>query len=323
MSQIIDGLRQLKRRLTARAQRPTGAERASHQATLDRILSVPIDGRSPKQIFGSTSEAFWLWCFTEGYRENERLRALLPAFPPDEVQCRFTGASGDDTIREAFSFYSLVKSLVTQHREKPVESVLEFGCGWGRIVRLFLHDVEPDRLRGVDCMPEAIEWSGSTNRYCRFELVNPLPPSELPAEAFDLIYSYSVFSHLSEDAHLAWLGEFKRVLKPGGLLIATTRPRDFILTCAKARRSGDQPDWAQGTVQAFKDTEDALARFDRGEYLYEPLGGGGVLDSSFFGETCIPQKYVTDEWTKFFEFIGYVDDRRICLQNVIVVRKRA
>ena len=323
MSQIIDGLRQLTRQWTTRGLRPNGAERVSHQNTLDRILTLPADGRSPRQIFGSTSDAFWLWCFTEGYREDERLRRVLPSFPADEIQCRFAGASGDDTMRDAFSFYNLVKTLVSQHRAKPLESVLEFGCGWGRIIRWFLHDIEPDRLWGIDCMPEAIELCRSTNPYCRFELVNPFPPSNVPDGTFDLIYSYSVFSHLSEDAHLAWLGEFKRVLKPGGLLIATTRPRDFILTCAEARRSGEERDWAQGTVLAFKDTEDALARFDRGEYLYEPLGGGGVLDSSFFGETCIPQKYVTDRWTKLFEFIGYVDDRRLCLQNVIVVRKAA
>ena len=198
MSQIIDALRQLKRQWTRRSLRPTGAERVSHRGTLDRILTVPAEGRSPRHIFGSTSDAFWFWCFTEGYRENERLRRLLPSLPADEVQCRFTGASGDDTMREAFSFYSLVKSLVSQHRAKPVESVLEFGCGWGRIIRWFLHDIEPDRLWGIDCMPEAIELCRSTNPYCRFELVNPFPPSNVPDDTFE--------SHLLVFGILAPLG---------------------------------------------------------------------------------------------------------------------
>jgi SAM-dependent methyltransferase len=314
----------LKRRWdTFSIQRVTGVAAASHQETLDRILATPAPDRTPKELFGGTSDDFWLWCFTDGYREDERLRTLLPGFAPEEIQYQFAGAAGDDTMRDAFAFYCLVKSLVAQHAVRPPESILEFGCGWGRIIRFFLKDVQPDRLWGIDCMPEAIALCTSTNRHSHFELVNPFPPTSVPDSSFDLVYSYSVFSHLSEDAHLAWLGEFKRILKAGGLAIATTRPRDFILTCAEARAAKEERDWAQGTVLAFRDTEDALRRYDRGEYLYEGLGAGGVLDASFFGETCIPQQYVVEHWTKLFEFIGYIDDRRLCLQNVVVVRKTA
>ena len=51
------------------------------------------------------------------------------------------------------------------------------------------------------------------------------------------------------------------------------------------------------------------------------MGGGDVLDDSFFGETCIPRQYVVQNWTRLFEFVGYVDDRSLCQQNVIVARK--
>ncbi len=296
--------------------------RTTHAATLDRLLEGPSTTRSPRQLVGHASDEFWLWAFTEGYRTDERLRQILPAFPPEEVQLRFTGAAGDQTMQEAFGVYSLVRSLTQQHLGRSLDSVLEFGCGWGRIIRLFLRDVEPDRLQGIDCMPAAIDLCASTNPYCKFSLVDPFPPTALPANAFDLVYLYSVFSHLSEEAHLKWLGEFHRILKPGGLVIATTRPRDFILYCAQQREQGLNAVWAQGTVNAFKDTAGALARYDRGEFLYEGLGGGDVLDASFFGETCIPQAYVRQHWTPLFEFLGYIDDRRYSLQNVIVVRRR-
>jgi SAM-dependent methyltransferase len=268
------------------------------------------------------SDDFWLWAFTDGWRCAEPLQTILPAFPPDDVQRRYTGATGDDTMREAFGFYALVKTIAARHLGRPLESVLEFGCGWGRIIRLFLRDIEPGRLWGIDCMPGAIELCTSTNHSCQFALVDPFPPTPLTTGSFDLVYAYSVFSHLSERAHLEWLAEFKRILKPGGLVAATTRPREFILTCARAREGGEQPIWARGTVFSFKNTHEALARYDRGEFLHEPIGGGDVLDASFFGETCIPRNYVVKHWTRLFDLVDYIDDRRRCPQNVIVVRKR-
>jgi SAM-dependent methyltransferase len=293
----------------------------SHASTLDRLIRKAGRDTAPHQLFHDVSDEFWLWAVTEGYRTEDRLRAILPSYPPEEVQCRFAGASGDDTMRDAFAIHQLVKSLAAQHLGRPLESVLEFGCGWGRIVRLFVRDVAPDRLWGIDCLPAAIEICKTTNPHATFRLVDPFPPTTIADGTFDLVYAYSVFSHLSEAAHLAWLGEFNRILKPGGLLVATTRGREFILQCAEARAKGEQRDWAMGTVLSFQDTDDALARYDRGEYVYEPLGGGDVLDASFYGETCIPERYVRDRWSPLFEFVGYLDDRRLCQQNVAVARK--
>jgi len=293
----------------------------SHTQTLNQLLRT-YRAENPHELFGDAGDDFWYWAFTKGYRSDERLRRLLPAFPPEDVQLRYTGATGDHTVREAFAFYSLVRQATARHLGREVRSVLDFGCGWGRVTRLFLRDVEPGNLWGVDCMPDAIEFCTRSNRFCNFALVDPYPPSAIPDESFDLIYAYSVFSHLSEDAHMAWLKEFTRILKPRGLLIVTTRPRNFILTCAKARRAGENRFWAYGTTSSFRDTKAALAKYDRGEFVYEPVGGGDVLHPTFFGEACIPKQYVLNRWRPMLEFVTYADNRRRCLQNVIVARKQ-
>jgi hypothetical protein len=66
------------------------------------------------------------------------------------------------------------------------------------------------------------------------------------------------------------------------------------------------------------DANEALARYDRG-ILYQSTGGGDALDA-FFGETCIPMGYVTQQWA-LVEVLDYIDDRTLNLQNVIVTRK--
>jgi SAM-dependent methyltransferase len=286
-----------------------------------RQVNAALESANAPLSFSGLEDEAWFWANTEGYREDARLRELLPAMPDDFTQLRFTGVAGDRTLREGFEAYRLFKEIFQQHGGDLARArVLDYGCGWGRIIRFFLKDVLPEQLWGIDCFDEVLQVSKDTNPWCHFELVNAFPPSTLADDSFDFIYSYSVFSHLSEDAHLAWLREFKRILKPGGLLIATTRKREFIELCRRLNQGGDVAIHKRGVAESFPQTERALQDYDEGKYCYHPAGGGGPLDSSFFGETCIPKAYVLQHWTNQFEFLDFIDDER-CLQSVIVVKK--
>ena len=288
----------------------------------DKIVRLAASGARPDLVFGNVSDELWLWANTVGYREHQALRDILPAMPNDSIQVRFTGLKGDATMLPAFHAYILLKQLTEKYLGKisTLQSILDFGCGWGRMVRFFLRDLEPSRIWGADCLSGIIDICKQTNNWSNFRVVDPLPPSTFPDGMFDLIYSYSVFSHLSEEAHNKWLLEFERILKPGGLLIATTRARHFIEYCDTLRRFGDP---AKGVATAFPDTQKALADYDNGTYCHHPLSGGDILDASFFGETCIPKSYILDHWTKHFAFLEYIESPELRSQNVIVVKKFA
>ena len=98
--------------------------------------------------------------------------------------------------------------------------VLDFGCGSGRVLR---HWDRSDglRLHGTDHNPRLIAWCKRNYPFADFrinELDGSLP---YPDESFDLIYAWSVFTHLTEELGDHWIAELARVLRPHGLLYAT------------------------------------------------------------------------------------------------------
>ena len=250
---------------------------------------------------------------------------LLPGLPPVSMQENFTGSAGFSTLYEGFLAYQLFKRLYETHVGPMQDScgVLDFGCGWGRTIRFFLKDVRPENLTGVDHSEEAVRACRETNKWCKFTLIEPHPPVPLAPQSFDLIYLYSVFSHLPEEMHLGLLKEFERLLRPGGMLIATTRRRDFIDWCRDLREDpalDEKPGFIKGSAVAFMDADAALSAYDHGEFCYASLGAKDRW--SFWGEACIPKAYVEKHWTEIFDICEYMDDGKVCPQNVIVARKR-
>ena len=278
---------------------------------------------SPRLAFKNSSDRYWFWLLSRGWQVRPALREVLPGLPEERIQQNWTGSTGDATLREGYKFYCLVREVAAKYQRDlhPETRMLDFGCGWGRIIRFFLRDIEHRNLVGCDCYREALEAARQQNKWCEFRLVEPMPPSPFEAASFDVIYLYSVFSHMSEEAHLRWLGEFQRILKPGGLMFVTTRKRDFILRCAELRRRVNVPEDAQGAMASFSDTEGALRKYDSGDYCHSATGGGGVLDASFYGETCIPRTYVEREWTKMFRLLEFLDNDPRCPQVVIAAEK--
>ena len=272
----------------------------------------------PHRRFAGVDDAFWYWLIRERYLERAELDGLLPGFPEEAIQVRFTGNSGELMLWQAFGAYRLFRALAADHgRPVPAcEAVLDFGCGWGRIIRFFQKDLAASRLWGIDASPEMVALCRRHDPWSRFEEVSPSGPTAFADGTFDLVYAFSVFSHFSEEMHRRWLQEIRRILKPGGLFLATTRRRDFIEQSVLDRIRRPLARHPEAIAGMFADTRRWLAAYDEGRYCYEALPG-----MVGWGEACIPRAYVRRHWTASFTILDFVDDPRRCAQNVIVARR--
>lgn len=326
----------MKRLREMLAKKPLSAEKVTTEAAggilgdNDMLLSrfKALIAESPKaalyKLLEGYSDEFYLWLLSTGADSDTIVRDYLPGMPSEDFQNHYTGSSGVATLTEAYLAHKLFKELVQSNSIDlgACNSVLDFGCGWGRIIRFFLKDVDASKLYGVDIDKTMIDICRQSNLNCSFSVINPMPPIDLPDNSIDIIYLYSVFTHLSEEAHLKWLAEFKRILRPGGIVIATTRPRAFILLCAELRKQSIE-NWQSCAAGAFTDTERSLAIYDQGGFCHSPGGGGVVHDKSFFGESCIPKSYVEKIWKDYFSFADHMSDTELknYYQDVIVARK--
>ena len=87
-------------------------------------------------------------------------------------------------------------------------TILEFGCGCGRILRWWRGLSDRCEIWGCDYNPKLVAWCRThLSSVARFKVNGPDPPLDFPDEKFAFIYSYSVFTHFSADRQKPWMQE--------------------------------------------------------------------------------------------------------------------
>ena len=113
-----------------------------------------------------------------------------------------------------------IHGLATKVLGQPPTSILEWGCGPARVIRHM--PLSPGhRVIGTDYNPDTIAWCRKAVPGIEFIENGLEPPLAIESRSVELVYALSVFTHLSEAMHKAWRDELFRVLRPGGILIAT------------------------------------------------------------------------------------------------------
>jgi SAM-dependent methyltransferase len=246
----------------------------------------------------------------------------MARFPVASVQARIMGSADAAAIAEGAKFFHYAKAYA-EALGNPIHEgtkLLDFGVGWGRYPRIFAGDISPLGIHGVDVDPEMVYGCRTLGVPGTFQQIDPRGRLPFPDKTFDMVISYSVFSHLPEDLAMAWAKEISRVCKPGAIFVFTTEPRRFLEFVAAIAEPAESP-WHAGLARFKSMIPELLEKCDAGELCYIPTSGGEHLPASDYGDTVIPEAYLKEKWADLFHHCAYVDDPNVFWQACVIMQK--
>lgn len=167
----------------------------------------------------SFSENQWLEAWLS-HAQGKQVDIDLPEMPPLDTQKLTNNKSGYQTIEHAIPFYKILCNAINTLSCIHAPVILDLGAGWGRFSALLSqHGYD---LHAVDVEEKLVEAGQKFLPEATWSVISSGEAIAYPDNTFDLVFSNSVFSHLSEESHLHTVAEVTRLLKPAGLFIATT-----------------------------------------------------------------------------------------------------
>jgi hypothetical protein len=211
-------------------------------------------------------------------RQFASLEAFLPIMPTDTQQKQWVGDSGTTLMKRTASLARLYELLSWKHTGKGLQNhrLLDYGCGWGRILSVMPYFASYDAIVGVDPLEESVQLCQDSGIHSDVCLITALP-SEFSSRHFgnfDVVTIFSVFTHTPD-----WLT--RDILKlcafatnDTGVIFCTIRFADWLLVRKNV--------WPQSVIDRMH-----LEFLETG-YSFVDFGGTGIgLDHSLYGDTII------------------------------------
>jgi SAM-dependent methyltransferase len=160
-------------------------------------------------------------------------QSIAAPFPPLTLMQRVSGL----TRNADFAAHGRVMfSALEKASPQPLFSyrdIFDFGVGSGRLARMFSGFT--GRYVGADIDHELLEWVG---QYLPW--VMPLPTTArvpLPCldGSSDCVISVSVFTHMNREDCLFYLGELRRITRPGAILLLTVHGERALVRAEQER----------------------------------------------------------------------------------------
>jgi SAM-dependent methyltransferase len=263
------------------------------------------------------SHDFWIWANTKGILLDDGLRSVLAPFPP--VTMMSAGSNDDSEQRFALSgadYYDHMERALNRFGRSwdDSETVMDFGCGVGRVARLFLRHATRQKFVGIDLTSVAIEWLSANMPFGEYHIGMVAPPLPLESRSLDVIFSVSVFTHLKATSQTAWLAEFRRLLKPGGIVFQTVHGTHAMNLCKR------YVEWRNALHVSDDDFQFLSGSLNEQGFVWAPhsIQTTGTDD---YGVSFQTEKYIQTEWTSGFELLGVWSGLIDGWQDLVALRK--
>jgi SAM-dependent methyltransferase len=215
--------------------------------------------------------------------------------PPFHLRTRVHGSPG---LREFLEVghrcaQDLQRALNAVGRDVArFHDILDFGCGCGRTLR-WMPSFAPNA--------EAVAW---VTKHLPFVSAAQNPTKDRLRylnDAFDLIYAISVFTHMDEEHQSYWLGELRRVLGPGGILLVTLHGRNR------------WRDLSPSDVQTVQ---------EKGMVVVRTRMWGGIFPE-WYHNTYHSKEYVLETFGAHFDVLAYLPVALDSNHDIVVLQKKS
>ena len=228
------------------------------------------------------------------YRAYEAAKLLRPEralrtddglpLPPRRLIVRVTGKPDRNWFLESGQLAAgSIRMALMRHglRVEEFGSLLDFGCGCGRVVRTW-RSLPDTAVHGTDYSPDAVAWCRANLAFASFDVNGLEPPLPHADASFDFVYALSVFTHLPDSLQHRWVAELRRVLRPEGVLLLTTH----------------------GAAYRRRLSPDELARFDADELVVR----WGQVAGTNLCAAFHPERYVRERLADGFDVLDFAPE---------------
>lgn len=241
-------------------------------------------------------------------KTSPALQRILPAMASDEVQRNWTGNSGMALLKQSLAFVESISSQYEQITGMPLKGarILDYGCGWGRLIRLMYKLSSPRNIYGCDAWDVSLNLCKENNVRANLAICEEVPKS-VPFEnvTFDFIYSFSVFTHLSERTAKSVMSAMRKCISSEGLVAITVRPLEYW--------DAHDPSQSAVDVEGMKKAHQSLG------FAFNPHKRAPIDGDIAYGDTSISIEYISKNWSDW-KVVGEVRNAVDPYQVVVFLR---
>ena len=242
---------------------------ASAAGSIDQVLA---------ELRQLSLDEFGLFIISLPDDDYPAMSAILPPMASAEIQKMWTGDHGEDLLRVTAAFARQTENNFVRHTGRRLQGsqIMDFGCGYGRITRMMYYYSNPDLIWGADAWDKSLDLTRQYRLPGNFVKTDSAPDTIPVGEnKFDLIFAFSVFTHLAPHVTDKCLSTIRNYVKDDGLFIATIRPVEY---------------WPWHDISRETDVSDQMLKDHNAKGIaYDPHTGP---EGDTYGDTSISFDYM-------------------------------